>query len=471
MDDVTLPPQPAPVLTPPQAASPANDLSGELAHVTQEMYKKNLELAGKNKTLSLLRKIDEIVLSSVTDAQVVAQQVVDTIVAEASVKAVSIFLLNKKEGVLHRLALSQTEEILRAELEYHKKYLADTIPLSQTENFIAKAASEKAIQNTTTLYHVLLPTFTQAEAQQIQNILGVTNTAIYPLIVRNDLIGVMSVDMGEKDAILSDYQKELIDRLAGVIGIALDNSLLYQNIQMANERLKELDHMKDEFVSLASHELRTPMTAIKSYIWMLLEHKMIQDPKGKEYLQHTYEATDRLINLVNDMLNVSRIESGRMVITLIPVDLRKLITDVIAEVNPAAEKVGVTITSDIQVSLPQVQADANKMKEVFINLIGNAIKFTPQGGKITITGTYERGMVVSRIIDTGNGIDAADIPKLFKKFSMIEKNYNAKPIAQGTGLGLYICKSIVEKHGGTIGVYSEGLGKGTTFGFTLKPVV
>lgn len=465
MDDTAS--APAKNQTTPQSSPP--NPAGELAHVTEEMYKKNLEMAEKNKTLSLLRKIDEIILGAVTDTKGIAQQVVNSVVSEADMKAAAILLFDKKAAMLTLLTLSQTDAITKAELEFGRKYLDEPILLSQNDNFIAKAVSERAMQATANLHDILLPTFSTEEAAKVQEQLGIKKVIVYPLIVRQEVLGAMVIAIGEQDEARSAYQKDLIDRLSGVVGIAIDNALLYQNIHMANERLKELDKMKDEFVSLASHELRTPMTAIKSYIWMLLENKMIQDEKGIEYLRHAYQATDRLIDLVNDMLNVSRIESGRMIINLARVNLSKLVIDVIAEVNPAAQKQGVTIETNAQsVSLPLVSADTNKIKEVFINLIGNSIKFTPSGGKISVNLSLDNNMIQASISDTGKGIKAQDIPKLFTKFGMIEENYLQRQPTQGTGLGLYICKSIIELHGGKISVKSEGENKGTTFIFTLR---
>jgi signal transduction histidine kinase len=465
MDDLTT----APVSPSP---STVNDLSGELAHVTKEMYKKNLELAERNKTLSLLRKIDEIVLGSVTDTKEIAQQVVNSVVEEADVIAAAILLLDVKNNAMTRLALSQTEEIIRAELEYNRTYLGQSLPMTQTDNLLIKTVIERKMQVTDTLHDVLLPSFSPEEATKVQEILGVTKTLIYPLIVRNGILGVMSINIGQKDELLSEYQKDLIDRLAAVVGIAIDNALLYQRIQMANERLKELDKMKDEFVSLASHELRTPMTAIKSYTWMLMQNNMVQDVKAKEYLKHTYEATDRLINLVNDMLNVSRIESGRMVINLVPVDIKTLISEVITEMDPQLQKGGITVEfTPPEEVIPQVQADANKIKQVLINLIGNAIKFSTLGGKISILLGLENGMVKVTVSDTGKGILPEDMAKLFTKFGLVENNYSNYQSSQGTGLGLYICKSIIGLHGGKITAASKGRDQGSTFTFTLRPVV
>jgi len=186
-------------------------------------------------------------------------------------------------------------------------------------------------------------------------------------------------------------------------------------------------------------------------------------------LDRTYQSTERLINLVNDMLNVSRIESGRMTINFKPINIVQLASDVLNDVLPSAQNLHIAISVEQPTTpVPIVSADAEKIKEVFLNLIGNSLKFTPAGGKITVYFEQKDGMVFISITDTGKGIKAEDMPKLFQKFGMIEGNYLSMPTAQGTGLGLYITKHIVELHGGKITVASEGENKGTTATFSLK---
>ena len=147
-----------------------------------------------------------------------------------------------------------------------------------------------------------------------------------------------------------------------------------------------MDKLKDDFVSLASHELRTPMTAIKSYLWMALAGKGGEiSGKLKFYLQRAYDATDRLIKLVNDMLNISRIESGRITISIQRVSLVKLVQDVVFEVMPRAQELGVKLSVTASLGVPDVIADSDKIKEVLINLIGNSLKFTPANGTITVS--------------------------------------------------------------------------------------
>lgn len=442
-------------------------LKQDLEHITQEMYKKNLELAERNKTLSLLRRIDEIVLGSATDVTEFAKKIIDTLITDGDSRAVALYLLDRESNTLNHLAFSQTEAELRAESEVNKKIYAETIPVTISENLMVIALNEKKFQTTSKLYDILLTGFSENDAVKIQEILGISQLLIYPLIVRDTVVGIMVVGTDEKDELLAAFRRDLLDRVAATVGIAIDNALLYKNIEAANEQLKQLDKLKDEFVSLASHELRTPMTAIKSYIWMLIENKMVQDPKGSEYLHHAYESADRLITLVNDMLNVSRIESGRMVLTKEPVSLSRLIADVVSEIKPVSDKQHITINQNISETIPDISADKNKLKEVLINLLGNSLKFTPENGSITITLSHEGNSAFVRIVDTGKGIEAEDLPKLFTKFGMIEKNYDNPQTQQGTGLGLYICKAIIELHGGAISVSSGGRDLGSTFSFTI----
>ena len=444
-------------------------LSSELARATQEMYKKNFELVERNKTLLILRKINEIILSSITDITQIAQQVVDTAATQAEFKAVAIFLYDKKKNALMRLAVSPTEPIAKAEAELNRSFFQPEILVREERNLVVRVLLEKKAQVTHDVFSIVMPHFSQDEAKKLEEVTNIKSSLVYPLIVRDEIIGVMIICLGENEQSLFQYQQDLVDRLAGVIGIAIDNAQLYQEIQQANEALKQLDKLKDEFVSLASHELRTPMTAIKSYLWMALAGKGGElSEKQKYYLERAYKSTDRLIKLVNDMLNVSRIESGRIILLFKQTKLDTVITDVIAEVLPRAQELGVNVIFTPTPNIPDVSADTDKIKEVLINLIGNSLKFTPKGGNITLSLSERGGMVTTSVADTGLGISQEDLPKLFQKFSMVSNNYLTKQNAQGTGLGLYISKSLIQLHGGKIWVNSPGEGKGTTFSFSLK---
>ena len=438
----------------------------ELSHITQEMYKKNMELNERNKTLALLRKIDEIVLSTVTDLSQIAQQVADLLVEE-EFRLVSVYVL--KKTILLPLAISSTGSNQIINQFGRDRFLKPPISLVDKDNFLVKVAEDKKIYVTKNLHDTLGKGISEEETKAIQEEIGIKSIIVYPLIVRKDLIGILVIGIIEDESEITPDYKALIDRLAGVVGIALDNSLLYESIQEANERLKQLDKLKDEFVSLASHELRTPMTVIKSYLWMFLDKKK-GDLNKKEitYLERAYESTERLIKLVNDMLNVSRIESGRLKLEMKDVAIDNLIGTVVSELAPRAGELGLKlIYNKPQGIVKRLNADSERIEQILINLIGNSLKFTPNGGSITVTLIPRDKDVLVSVSDTGRGIKREDMSKLFQKFGMISGAYLQKQQNQGSGLGLYLSKALVELHGGKIWVESPGENKGTMFSFTL----
>jgi len=309
---------------------------------------------------------------------------------------------------------------------------------------------------------------------------------IVGLYVENELIGAMVLGEKLSGEIYSHGDIELLKIIAPSIAVSVKNALYYEEIekfnitlkeeikhetaklQHANERLKSLDHMKDEFLSIASHELRTPMTIIKSYLWMVLSGKGGElNEKQKFYIDRAYSSAEHLISFVNDMLNVSRIESNRISLKLQAMHIDTFITDLGKDLEIRTKELGLKLIIEAPKTLPRVLADPDKIREVFMNLIGNSFKFTPTGGSITVHCKKIEDMVQIEIIDTGIGVKAEDMPKLFKKFSMLGNGYATKNTTQGTGLGLYITKSIINLHGGKVEIYSEGEGKGTTFTFTL----
>ncbi|MDD5416051.1 MAG: HAMP domain-containing sensor histidine kinase [Candidatus Daviesbacteria bacterium] len=253
--------------------------------------------------------------------------------------------------------------------------------------------------------------------------------------------------------------------------LTLDNIKINQELhralnllEEANQKLKALDKTKDDFVSVTSHELRTPMAAIRSYAWMALHRSDIPLSKTLEkYLVRVLISTERLINLVNDMLNISRIESGRIEISPEPIDVLSLIRDIVDEVyySKSEEKNIQFIVSEAKV--PKAFADPEKLRQVFLNLVGNSLKFTPNGGKISFDFFSDGKTVEISVSDTGIGISREDLSKLFHKFGRLDTSYTAAATSGGTGLGLYISKNLVELMHGRIWAKSEGANKGTTF--------
>ncbi|MBP9690774.1 hypothetical protein KBD81_01700 [Candidatus Woesebacteria bacterium] len=306
-------------------------------------------------------------------------------------------------------------------------------------------------------------------------------TIVVPLTVRKELIGGLLLGQKSSGEIYSTEDIDVLKIIAPEIAVAVKNSLSYDEIKKfnitlenevhratsrlrrANNRLKELDQLKDEFVSIASHELRTPMTAIKSYLWMALNqpNQKIKEPL-KKYLDISYNSTERLIRLVNDMLTVSRIERNKIELKKELINIIDVVTLVFEELKITADEKHIRFTFEHPKTALMINGDREKLREVIQNIIGNALKFTPEKGSITIVASVQGKTVQVAVTDTASGIPKDSISKLFQKFSKIEYSYSKHSSQPGTGLGLYISKQIASLHAGDIAVESE-VGVGSTF--------
>ncbi len=328
--------------------------------------------------------------------------------------------------------------------------------------------------------------FDELEENEIKDILRKQKLAlVIHLRTEGEQVGLLVLGDKESGDIYSEQDINLMEILAPEAAVAIQNAKAYEEIrrfsvilqeevdkatkdlQEANQKLQELDKLKDEFVSLASHELRTPMTAIKGSISTILEGYAGEiSPQAREFLTSAYNENDRLIRLVNNLLNISRIEAGRFTFNITKIDLNALIIEVVENLQIAAKEKNLYLKYEPVQNLPLVYADSDKVKEVIINLIGNAIKFTHKGG-ITVKAEVKDGFVQTQVTDTGSGISKEDQHLLFKKFSQPRSGYSKQ--AGGTGLGLYISKQIIEGQKGRIWLEST-LGQGSTFYFTLPTV-
>ncbi|MEI6345986.1 MAG: ATP-binding protein [bacterium] len=238
---------------------------------------------------------------------------------------------------------------------------------------------------------------------------------------------------------------------------------LAKDLAKANDRLKELDSLKSEFLSIASHQIRAPITAIKGYASLILEENFGKvAPELKEAVDVIFESSKSMAIMVDDFLNISRIEQGRMKYDLTINDLSALATQVVDELKPTVEKKGLAIsfTFDKKANY-EARLDAGKIKQAVTNLIDNAIKYTPKGS-IHVNLARSGGKLDLTVKDTGMGISSQNIPKLFQKFSRAKDAITTN--VGGTGLGLYVVKQMVEGHeGGKVWVESPGEHKGATF--------
>jgi signal transduction histidine kinase len=247
---------------------------------------------------------------------------------------------------------------------------------------------------------------------------------------------------------------------------------LATDLEKANVRLTELDRQKSEFVSFATHQLRSPLTAMKGYASMILEGDMGKLPKeAEEGVSRIYDSAKTLTSIVDDYLNISRIELGSMKYAFDTVDMKALVSDTIAELKPNIDrsKLSFSFVADENGTDYRVTADRDKLKQVIANLIDNSIKYTPSGSvAVSLSFDHAKDKFIFQIKDTGIGIAPEVLPHLFQKWSRAD-NANKANI-RGTGLGLYVAKEMVEAHHGTIRAESEGEGKGSAFTVELEPL-
>lgn len=232
---------------------------------------------------------------------------------------------------------------------------------------------------------------------------------------------------------------------------------LANELKSANEELKKLDEVKSEFVSIASHQLRTPLSVIKGYAAMLLEE--MKESEEKEAINKIYLSNERLIKLVNDLLNLSRIERGKLQFEFRKTQLADVIESVISEFQMLARRRGLKLNYE-KVHLPLVKIDADKLRQVFVNIIDNAIKYTLHGG-ITIKTLLEDDAIVISIRDTGVGMRKEDLGAIYEKFQRGRAGSEIHP--NGAGIGLYIANEIIKAHKGRMWAESSGLNQGTCF--------
>jgi GAF domain-containing protein len=284
-----------------------------------------------------------------------------------------------------------------------------------------------------------------------------------PLIREDHLIGAMTMNRKTPGEFPAETI-ELLQTFATQSALAIQNARLFREIEEKSRQLEVASQHKSEFLANMSHELRTPLNAIIGFSEVLTD-RMFGDlnEKQDEYLKDIYASGTHLLSLINDILDLSKIEAGRMELELTDFDLPTAIENALTLVRERAGRRSIALHTSIDTRLGQIQADERKIRQVVLNLLSNAIKFTPEGGRIEVRAEPKDGFVEISVSDTGVGIAPEDQEKVFEEFRQVG---TAAKKVEGTGLGLTLCRKFVELHGGRISVKSEE-GVGSTFTFTI----
>lgn len=301
------------------------------------------------------------------------------------------------------------------------------------------------------------------------------------LSTSNKSIGFLMLGDRKNGSSYSQHDTQFLTLMANDLALALQNALAFEEIQRfnttlqykindatkalkrTNEKLVALDDAKDEFISMASHQLRTPLTSIKGYISMILEGDLgkINDTQ-QQALKEAFDSSQRMVFLISDFLNVSRIRTGKFALETTETNLTQIVSEEIGQLRDMAGLRDQKIVFEPPVNFPSVSLDEMKTRQVMMNMIDNAIFYTPKEGVITITLEKTKDEIIFKVVDTGIGVPLADQHRLFTKFFRARNARNARP--DGTGLGLFMAQKIIAAQGGKV-IFNSVENEGSTFGF------
>jgi signal transduction histidine kinase len=322
--------------------------------------------------------------------------------------------------------------------------------------------------------------------EQEYSLLDILNTESFiaaPVVARNEPVGFILMGNTSLYGKVTEGDAELLSILASQIGTAIENTKLYtelfsshkelerrvaertKELEQLNEELKKLNKMKSDFISAVSHELRTPLTSIKGYASILMTGKLGDVlPAQKERLEKIDKHSNSLVHLINNLLDIARIESGKVHMEMRDISIKEMLDSIVDIITPQIKEKNISLKINSKIKLDRIKVDQGQMERVFLNLLSNAAKFTPENGRITIDIEDKNDDIQFSIEDTGIGIPPQDIQKVFQEFFRADNALDQK--IKGSGLGLSLVKKIIEAHKGRIW-FDSALDKGTRFTFTL----
>src|SRR5262249_18014775 len=306
--------------------------------------------------------------------------------------------------------------------------------------------------------------FTGSKVRPIFARLGYRSVLALPLLREGRILGALTVWRKQAGSFPAEVIN-LLQTFATQSALAIQNARLFREIEDKSPQIQAANPHKSEFLANMSHELRTPLNAIIGFSEVLGERMFGElNEKQAEYIDDILTSGRHLLSLINEILDLSKVEAGRMELEVAPFDLPLALDNARTFVRERAAKHGINLDVTIEERLSDFVGDERKIKQILLNLLSNAVKFTPEGGRIGINARQADDSVEISVSDTGIGISPVDQAKIFEEFRQVGSNYAHK--MEGTGLGLTLAKKFVELHGGRIWVESE-VGKGSTFSFTL----
>ncbi len=434
------------------------------------------QLEEKTEDMESLLDISEVAGSSLKTKNV-AQKIVDSIpenLRHLGYEGGIIVLYNKKEKYVYTYALTESEIVKKAKKLLSKSLKEHLEYIDQVDNLVIKTIKTKKMQTGDKLEDFIAPTVSKKVCGLIQKLVGAKSFISIPLLSGGRIKGtIVFVGVKPKSEIVQ-RDKDILFGFSSHIGAAIENAQLYEqtekqikalsilneNLKMANIKLKELMEMKTEFLHITSHQLRTPLTTIRGMIsmWYNGDFNDLSEKEKRKMLKRIYISSERLNNITNDMLDSLELEGGFMKFQFKQMSLKEIIKETVDIMKPNFDKKNLYLKFNNSADIPKIEVEPNYIRQVFVNTIDNACKYTRKGGvevSIKKVGKY----VEVAIKDTGIGVSESDQKKIFLKFTR-GKRASAEN-ASGSGLGLFIAKKIVDAHNGKIEFSSKGVGKGS----------
>ena len=427
--------------------------------LAENLYKKNVELLTKNKTLSLLSKLYEISILAL-EPKDLALRLCQTVQVDLSFEHVGILIYENKSDSLLPLAFSNSERVKKSLDKIGESFEDMKIQSVSSQNFYKQVILSKVSNRTDDLSEVWGKLIDPTKLQIMVSESHIKTVILYPLKVENKILGAIMLSLNRSYEVLSAFEKESITSFVNLIALALEKAFLYKELENANVQLRELDRQKDELISIVSHQLATPVSSVKWYLEMLHDGDLGKlTAEQTKHVEEVQGVTVNLVDLVGMILDVSRIQLGKMKIDPQPMDLDAFFKEILAVLDPKAKEKDVEFIHVLPAKLPTVLLDKRLTRMTIENLLSNAIKYTPTKGKVTMNLEIKGEKIHFSVKDTGCGIPKKDQGQIFGK---LFRASNVRNTADGNGFGLYVAKGAIENQGGRIWFESEE-GKGTQF--------
>jgi len=428
-----------------------------------ELNKAQEELDKRLNGLDALQKISRLISTTLDEGEIY-RRLNQTVKTTLGFEKILIIMYEESQTLKVRVALGFSQEDVDYVLSNFQKDAQLMVTLNEGNNFSSINAPRQRIESIVQLF-------------------SADHFVLTPILTQNGTIGVTFFGNHSNVLPITEGDEEVVSILANQIGQSLENARLFeevfrssqdlelkiqdrtQQLESALNEVQNISKTKSEFISAVSHELRTPLTSIKGYASLLMTGKLGDIPEQvKQRLEKINNHSDNLVKLINDLLDISRIESGGVEMSFSKCHITQMIENVHDLLTPQMREKDILWQAEVDSNIPEMILDTSQFERVFINLVSNAVKFTPERGTISVRAMLDNDKVNFEVADTGIGISEEDVAKLFDEFFRVENEINAS--VKGTGLGLPLAKKIVEAYGGKMWITSK-IGLGTTFHFVI----